>query len=62
MRVLVIILVGYEINDNKLRVRDREDWMVFHSDWKHLHQRLLAIGNHLIVSSVIPVFTLRKKK
>ena len=61
MRVLVMILVEYQINDNRLRIRDKEDWMVFHSDWKHLHQRLLAIGKQRIVSLVISIFTLRKK-
>ena len=58
----MMILIGYEVNENRLKVRDKEDWMVFLSDWKHLHQRLLAIGNQLIVSPVIPVFTLKKKR
>ena len=58
----MMILIGYEVNENRLKIRDKEDWMVFHSDWKHLHQRLLAIGNQLIVSPVIPVFTLKKKR
>ena len=55
-------LIGHEINENRLKVRDKEHWMVFHSDWKHRHQRPLAIGNQLIVSPVIPVFTLKKKR
>ena len=58
----MMILIGYEVNENRSKVRDKEDWMVFLSDWKHLHQRLLAIGNQLIVSPVIPVFTLKKKR
>ena len=57
----MMILVEYQINDNRLRIKDKEDWMVFHSDWKHLHQRLLAIGKQRIVNLVISVFTLRKK-
>ena len=40
-----MVLVGYGINDNRLRVKENMDWMVFHSDCKHLHQRLLAIGH-----------------
>ena len=31
----------YGNNDKKLRVWEKMDWMVFHSDSKHLHQRLL---------------------
>ena len=40
-----MVLVGYVINDNRLRVREKKDWMVFHSDCKYLRQRLLAIRN-----------------
>ena len=39
-----MVLVGYGINDNRLRVKENMDW-IFHSDCKHLHQRLLAIGH-----------------
>ena len=41
MRVLVMVLVGYGRNDNRLRVSEKVDWMVFHSGRKHVHQRLL---------------------
>ena len=36
--VLLMALLGYGINHNRLRVREKMDWMVFHSDWKHLYQ------------------------
>ena len=35
-----MVLVGYESNDNRLRVWEKGDWMAFHSDRKHLHHRL----------------------
>ena len=34
-------IVGYRSNDNGLRVWEKVDWMVSHSDSKHLHQRQL---------------------
>ena len=43
MLVLVMVLVGYGINDNRLRIKKMVDFMVFYPDYKHLHQRLLAI-------------------
>ena len=59
------VLVGYGSNDNRLRVwKKAVDCMVFHSDCKHLHQRLLPEIHQfsepeqqesVIVSSVIPV-------
>ena len=39
--VLVRVLVGYGSNNNSLRVWEKFDWMVCHSDCKHLHQGLL---------------------
>ena len=38
MGVFVMILVGYRNNDNKLKVWENVDWIVFHSNRKHLHQ------------------------
>ena len=38
-----MVLVGYGINDNRLRIREKVDIMNFYSDCKDLHQRLLAI-------------------
>ena len=43
MWVLVMVFVGYGINDNILRVREKVDLMVFHSGCKHFHQSLLEI-------------------
>ena len=43
MLVLVMVLVGYGINDNRLRIKKMVDFMVFYCDCKHCHQRLLAI-------------------
>ena len=71
MSVLMMVLVGYEINDNKLRVLEKVDWMDFHSNRKQLRQRVLpAVHQFLslrnkksvIVNPVIPVYTLRKKR
>ena len=39
--ILVMVLIGYGSDDNRLRVLDKVDWMVSHSNCKHLHQRLL---------------------
>ena len=37
-----MVLLGYESNDDKLMVWRRVvGWIVCHSDYKHLHQRLL---------------------
>ena len=60
-----MVLTGYGINDNRLRAWEKLDWMVFHSDWKHLHH-LLQYTNFLDLSdkesvTVIPLYTLRKK-
>ena len=38
-----MVFVGYGINDNILRVREKVDLMVFHSGCKHFHQSLLEI-------------------
>ena len=40
MWVLVMVLVGYGDNDNRLKIWGKVDWMVCHSDQKHPHQRL----------------------
>ena len=39
--ILVMVLIGYESDDNRLRVLDKVDRMVSHPSCKHLHQRLL---------------------
>ena len=36
-----MVLVEYGINDNRFRVWERVYWLVFDSDCKHIHQRLL---------------------
>ena len=41
MSVLLMESVGYGINDNKLRVSEKVDWVAFHSNRKHLRQRVL---------------------
>ena len=38
---LVIILVGYGSNNNRLRVYEKVHWLLCHSDLKHLPQRVL---------------------
>ena len=43
MWVPVMVLVEYGSNDNRLRVREKVDWIVCHFDCKHLHQRLLPV-------------------
>ena len=45
MWVIMTILVGYENNDIMLRVWEKVDWMVWHSDFEHLHRRLLPRVN-----------------
>ena len=37
--VLLMVLVGYGSNDNRLRVWEKVDWIICHSDCKHLYQR-----------------------
>ena len=34
-----MVLVGYGSNDNKIRVGEKVNWIICHSDCKHLHQR-----------------------
>ena len=41
MRVLVMALVGYGSNDNRLNVWEKVKWMFCHSNCKYLHQRLV---------------------
>lgn len=43
VRRLMIVLVGYGSNDNRLKVWGSVYWIVCHSDDKHPHQMLLAI-------------------
>ena len=40
-----MVLVGYGINDNRLKVRENVNWMVFHSDCRYHCHRLLTIRN-----------------
>ena len=35
-----MVLVGYGSYGNRLRLREKVDWMVCDSDCRHLHQRL----------------------
>ena len=35
------VFVGYGSNNNRLRVYEKVDWLVYHSDLKHLPQRVL---------------------
>ena len=62
--------VGYGSNDNRLRVWEKLDYIVCHSDSNHSHQRLLSaitifLGlsdkESVVVSPVITVHNLRKK-
>ena len=41
MWVLVMVLIGYGSNENRLRVWDKVDWVVSHLNFKNLYQRLL---------------------
>ena len=36
-----MVLVGHRGSDNKFRAWEKVDWIVGHSDYKHLHQNLL---------------------
>ena len=40
-QVPVMVLLGYASIDNRLRVWEKVEWMVCHSDYKPLHQRVL---------------------
>ena len=42
-RGIVIVLVGYGSNNNRLRVYEKVDWLLCHSDLKHLSQRVLLV-------------------
>ena len=37
----MIVLVGYGSNNNRLRIYENVDWMLCHSDLKHLPERVL---------------------
>ena len=65
-----MVQVGYGSNDNKFRVLEKKDCMVYHSDCKHLHQRLLSAIHQfstlddkesVIVSFFFLVHTSKKK-
>ena len=43
MRGLLMVLVGYGSNNNRLRVLERMKWIVCHSDRKYPRQLLLAV-------------------
>ena len=46
-----VMIIGYGSNDNRVRIWERVEWMICHSDYKYLHQRLLpAIINFLSLS------------
>ena len=38
-----MILVGYRINENRSRIREKMDFLNFYSDCKDIYQRLEAI-------------------
>ena len=57
-----MVLVGYGINENRWRVRQKVDRMAFHSDCKHQSSVTSSDKESVIVSHVIAVCTLRKKK
>ena len=64
---LVIVLVGYGSNSNRLKIYEKVYWMVSHSDFKHLLQgALLAIHQFsepaVTVTAVVPVHTSEKQK
>ena len=44
--VLVMILVKYRSNNYRLTVWEKVDWMVCHSNWKHIDQRKLPVIHH----------------
>ena len=46
---IIMVLVGYGSNDNRLRIWERVEWMVCHSDRKHLYQRPLPAIHQLSV-------------
>ena len=52
-----MVLVGYRINGNRLRVTGKVDWMVFHSECKYLHQRRQGISKDKESVIVSPVCT-----
>ena len=50
MCVLVIVLVGYGSNDNRLRVWEKMNSKVFHSDHIDLHRRVLPAIHQFFAS------------
>ena len=56
---LVMLLVGYGSNNNWLRIEERVEWVVWHSDFNHLYQRLpvssQSVEDTVIVNTFIPV-------
>ena len=43
----MIVSVGYGSNNKSLRVYEKVDWLVCHSDLKHLPQRVLLAIHQL---------------
>ena len=43
--MIVMVLLEYGTNDNIMRVWEKVNWMICHSDCKYLHQRIL-LGIH----------------
>ena len=41
-----MVLVGHGCNDYRLRIWEKVNWIVFHSDSKHIYQRLLLPAIH----------------
>ena len=63
MWVLVMVLIGYGINDSKLRVWEKVDWVDAFPFWLQASSSE-ATGNKesVIASPVTPLYTLRKKR
>lgn len=64
------IIIGHLSTDSRRRVGERVDWMVYHSDCKHLHQRSLPVMRQSaslidrdsdVVGTVVPVHTSGKQ-
>ena len=42
-----MVLAGYKSNDNRLRIWEKRDCMVFHTDLKNIYHRLLPLIHHV---------------
>ena len=62
--VLLMMLVGYGSNGNRLRLWEKVDWMVCHSDCKQQYTNfpILSDKESVIVSPAVIVHTLLKNK